>query len=265
MATYVLSDVHGHLTPLRRALDAASPAEQDRLFVLGDMVDRGPDPVGVLREVRSLPNCVVLMGNHEQMMLDCLVGSDSDLAWFNWSVNGGGVTAHGLSVLPEDEVEDLVGWVYELPLSARCCVGDRDYLLAHAGIRPGAVETPASWDDDALDAVLAAQTDEDLLWIREEFWGAPTGLVDAQGEGPVVVAGHTPTIVVESLADRCDRPSVSEDGCQMLRLGACPETGGVADRLARDCGAGSVPGSGRVLVLRLDDGEEFYQAIGEGE
>ena len=51
----------------------------------------------------------------------------------------------------------------------------------------------------------------------------------------------------------------------MLRLGACPETGGVADRLAIDCGAGSVPGSGRVLVLRLDDGEEFYQPIGEGE
>lgn len=265
MATYVLSDVHGHLAPLLRALDDVSPAEDDRIFVLGDMVDRGPDPVGVMKTCRALPNCVVLMGNHERMMLDCLVYEDSDISWVNWAINGGGMTANGLAELPAEESEDLVGWVASLPLRARCRVGDRDYLLVHAGIRPGTYEVPDTWDDESLDAVLTSQSDEDLLWIRSEFWGAPTGLLDEDGHGPIVVAGHTPTIVVESLADVCDRAAVEDGASRMLRLGATDRTAGIPDRFAIDCGAGSVPDSGRVMILRLDDGQEFYQSIGPEE
>lgn len=64
MATYVTSDAHGHVRALDRALELAGPGSGDVVYVLGDMVDRGPDPVGVLRLVRSLPNARVLMGNH---------------------------------------------------------------------------------------------------------------------------------------------------------------------------------------------------------
>ena len=269
MATYVFSDVHGHLVPLLRALDDASPGCDDPIYVLGDMVDRGPDSVGVLKLCRSIEGATVLMGNHEQMMLDCLTGGgegmDEDLAWYNWAINGGQETAAGLAELDEEELDELIGWVASLPLHARCRVRGRDYLLVHAGIRPGAAPAQVPEGADPLDALLAAQSDEDLLWIREEFWGRPTGLVDGRGEGPVVVAGHTPTLVVERLADCCDRSSMHGGLLRMVSLGACEATGGVADRLAIDCGAGSAPGSGRVMVLRLDDGEQFYQMIKPGE
>ena len=46
MATYVTSDAHGHVRALDRALELAAPGSEDTVFVLGDMVDRGPDPVG---------------------------------------------------------------------------------------------------------------------------------------------------------------------------------------------------------------------------
>ena len=55
MATYVTSDAHGHVRALDRALELAGPGSGDVVYVLGDMVDRGPDPVGVLRLVRSRP------------------------------------------------------------------------------------------------------------------------------------------------------------------------------------------------------------------
>lgn len=266
MATYVLSDVHGHLKALDRALGRVSAGEGDHIYVIGDMVDRGPDPVGVLRLCRSLPNATVMMGNHERMMLDCLVGAEDDLSWLNWAVNGGTTTSAGLSKLDGEELGDLVDWVVGLSLREHVHVGDRDYLLVHAGIRPGGYEAGERWDDAALDALLAGQSDEDLLWIRAEFWGAPTGLVDAGGRGPVVVAGHTPTVMVEQLADRCDDVALAEGGrCAMLHVGACEATGGMPDRLAIDCGAGSVPGAGRVLILRLDDGETFYEDVNEGE
>ena len=42
MATYVFSDIHGHVEPLRRALERINPTESDVFYCLGDMIDRGP-------------------------------------------------------------------------------------------------------------------------------------------------------------------------------------------------------------------------------
>ena len=88
MAWYVTSDAHGHLRPLDRVLARISPGADDTVVVLGDMVDRGPDPLGVIKLVRSLPNARVLMGNHERMMLDALL-SEGDLELDTWAMNGG--------------------------------------------------------------------------------------------------------------------------------------------------------------------------------
>ncbi len=265
MASYVFSDVHGHLLPLLRVLDEISPAEDDAIYVLGDMVDRGPDPVGVMKLCRSLPNAVVLMGNHERMMLDCLCSEGDGFAWAGWMINGGDQTVAQLAQLAEEEVADLISWVAGLPLYARCQVNNRDYVLVHAGVRPGARGMQPGISGKDIDAMLAAQSEEDLVWIRGEFWGSPTGLIDEQGKGPVVIAGHTPTVVVERLADSVDRSAMHAGLCRMLSLGASTATAGVADRLAIDCGAGSLVGSGRVMVLRLDDGEQFYQTVMPGE
>ena len=52
MAIYVTSDAHGHVRALDEALSKISLASDDTLYVLGDMIDRGPDPVGVIKLVR---------------------------------------------------------------------------------------------------------------------------------------------------------------------------------------------------------------------
>lgn len=85
--TYVLSDVHGHVAQLRRALDLVplqDPAT--RLVLLGDYIDRGPDSLGVLEMVRALQRehpgqVVVLAGNHEEWFIDWLDADDDDLSW----------------------------------------------------------------------------------------------------------------------------------------------------------------------------------------
>ena len=116
MATYVTSDAHGHVRALDRALELAGPGSGDVVYVLGDMVDRGPDPVGVLRLVRSLPNARVLMGNHERMLLDTLMSED-EREVFIWEMNGGSTTARGLDSLASDEAADLIDWIAQLPLA----------------------------------------------------------------------------------------------------------------------------------------------------
>ncbi len=81
-STYVVSDVHGHLEDLREQLVGAGLADAEDgwtggdsvLWVLGDLVDRGPEGIGVIHFVRALqeqaPEQVrVLLGNHEALML----------------------------------------------------------------------------------------------------------------------------------------------------------------------------------------------------
>ncbi len=64
--TLVVGDVHGCLAELEELLRTAEHVPgRDRLVFLGDLLDRGPDPVGVLRRVRELrAECV--LGNHEE-------------------------------------------------------------------------------------------------------------------------------------------------------------------------------------------------------
>ena len=98
MATYVFSDVHGHRAPLERLLERVSPTDDDRIFMLGDMVDRGPDPVGVLKVCRGLKNAQVLMGNHEDLMMAYFQSGD-EMAALNWGINGSETTIDGLGRL----------------------------------------------------------------------------------------------------------------------------------------------------------------------
>ncbi len=294
MATYVTSDAHGHVRALDRALELAGPGSGDVVYVLGDMVDRGPDPVGVLRLVRSLPNVRVLMGNHERMLLDTLMSED-EREVFIWEMNGGSTTARGLDSLGSDEAADLIDWIAQLPLfdvvevedrrsgaAARARVlgaeARRSYLLAHAGIDAlaaraylatagaGGASGAATADSALLRDMMDSQSADDLLWIRSEFWGAPTGLVGPDGRGPVVVAGHTPSILLGRYATLMGGSGAHEGmyGC-MVEVGATRDTFGEADRICVDCAAATGYPSGRVGVMRLEDRRVWYAGIREGE
>lgn len=263
MPTYVLSDIHGRLKTLDRLLERASLGADDRLYILGDMVDRGPDPVGVMQLCRSLANTEVLLGNHEQLMLDFFGHATEMAATLNWAINGGLTTAKGLAHLKNQERDDLLDWVRSLKRWKVAEAGGRTYILVHAGVLTEKLPPDAAGHPEAA---LAAQEPDDLIWVREGYLDRPTGLLDKEGNGPVIVGGHTPTVLAETLADVCDRPALDADErCQMLSLGATEATGMAADRLVIDCGAGSVPEHGRLLLLRLDDRAELYEDVLDGD
>ena len=119
MATYVFSDVHGHAAPLDRLLERVSPSDGDAIYMLGDMIDRGPDPLRVMQLCRNLPGCTTLRGNHEDLMLSFFEKPHDAMAQFNWVINGGGTTAEQLAELPGAECAEWLEWVESLPLSAQ--------------------------------------------------------------------------------------------------------------------------------------------------
>ncbi|NLI87022.1 MAG: serine/threonine protein phosphatase [Bacteroidales bacterium] len=94
MATYIISDIHGCIQTLRMLIEGKLKVSlQDRLFFLGDYIDRGPDSSAVVEYIiglmRSGYTISCLIGNHEQMMLDSVKG-ESELCL--WQANSGQAT-----------------------------------------------------------------------------------------------------------------------------------------------------------------------------
>jgi serine/threonine protein phosphatase 1 len=192
---YAVGDVHGradllekmHAAILKDSLDV--PAERKVVVYLGDYVDRGPGSKKVVDILLERPLAgferVHLMGNHEAFLIEFLNDLEAGPGWF---FNGGLATlsSYGVKIGKHDELSyDVLQRVQEefrekMPEEHRDFYKnlefsrtEGDFFFVHAGIRPG--------------VALDNQTDEDMLWIREEFLGSE------EDYGKVIVHGHTIT------------------------------------------------------------------------
>jgi serine/threonine protein phosphatase 1 len=187
---YAIGDVHGRYDLLREALarvaadNAARPPADTHVIFLGDLVDRGPDSNAVLTELAEADidfgELHLLMGNHEESFLSVLQGNYAELE--EWLEFGGAETLMSYGIDPQSAWSDPALFTdmieRNVPSSHRALLESMadqircgDYLFVHAGIRPG-VE-------------LAAQSVDDLRWIREPF------LSDRRNHELIVVHGHT--------------------------------------------------------------------------
>ena len=122
---YVVSDIHGYRDDLERALDKAGITGDDELWILGDLMDRGPDGIGAMDLAMSLQrqapdNVHVLMGNHEILALGRYRFPHTSFAR-SWRANGGKRQDQaGLT-------DEHVAWLAALPLMGLA----GDFLLLH--------------------------------------------------------------------------------------------------------------------------------------
>ena len=70
MHTYIMSDIHGHYTEFIKLLKVIEFSEHDHLYILGDIMDRGTENLDILEYVIAHANVHLLMGNHEDMLLN---------------------------------------------------------------------------------------------------------------------------------------------------------------------------------------------------
>lgn len=126
MATYAISDVQGCLDELVALLDKiAFDRRRDRLWFVGDLVNRGPDSVGVLRYVRDLgASAVAVLGNHD---LHLLAVADQ----------GGRALRRKdtiRDVLDAKDRDELLSWLRARPLVHHDA--DLGFTMVHAGFAP---------------------------------------------------------------------------------------------------------------------------------
>jgi len=124
--TIAIGDIHGCSMALRSLIEALAPRPEDTIVVLGDFIDYGPDTRGVVEELIDLSgrcDLVVLMGNHEEMLLAALE-SRSGLGY--WLACGGEPTLDSYGYQPGG---DLIPEAH-----ARFIRGCRDYYEAETHI-----------------------------------------------------------------------------------------------------------------------------------
>lgn len=121
---FAVGDIHGHFTKLQAAIDAVGfdPAV-DRLFSVGDMVDRGPESDQAI-EWLAKPWFHAVRGNHEQMIIDAQRHAGTDMHFIN-----GGAWFYSL---PPDERMSIADALADLPLAIEVETADGLIGIVHA-------------------------------------------------------------------------------------------------------------------------------------
>jgi serine/threonine protein phosphatase 1 len=161
-----IGDVHGCLKSLKKLLELVKPEAGDRVIMLGDYVDRGPDSKGVIDYLINWPweaKLTCLKGNHELIMEDSIL-SEEHLSY--WCDVGGVETLGSYNA----RVDDIPVNHWEFILSGKPYHETKKYIFVHGGVNP---KVP-----------MEEQDFDELSWRR--FPNAKKHI-----SGKLVVCGHT--------------------------------------------------------------------------
>ena len=141
MATYAIGDVQGCFSAMQRLLDKIRfDAARDRLWFVGDLVNRGPDSLATLRFVKNLGDrAVAVLGNHDLHLLMVAEGCATPLK--NDTLQ---------QVLETPDRKELLDWLRR----QRMMYADGGFVMVHAGLLPSwSVEKALSLAREVEDAL----------------------------------------------------------------------------------------------------------------
>lgn len=234
---YVMSDIHGCYEKYRAMLEVIQFAEDDTLYVLGDVLDRGPDGFKILLDMAARPNVAGLLGNHELLaaaVLPSLLrtmrqGEEQPLSkteqeqMQEWIQNGGKPSILQFLQLGGEEMEIVCTYLRSLSAYEEVVLKGRQFVLVHAGLEHFSITR--SLEDYDLEDFLFCRPDLDTTCFPDK----------------TLVFGHTPTRRLYRQIGEPEQPD------RMFHRGTI---------IGIDCGC-AYPG-GRLGCLCLDTMEEFY-------
>lgn len=237
---YVCSDIHGQYDMFQKMLKLIKFSDSDEMYVLGDVIDRGPKPIDTLIHCMTAPNIHLMIGNHEQMMLECT----SDLKLLLWHQNGAVTTLRQLKKYSNTWKTLLLKKMSELPVVIPDLeVSGKHYYLVHARPIQEYLGQPLLYCDATDTQIESATWDRTFetsdVSMRSLFNDQS---VFEKNKGKTLIIGHSPT-------DRCSYGTVTKN----LQPRISRAYHGYLINL--DCGCSH----GRNLgCLRLEDQAEFY-------
>ena len=216
MMKYVCSDFHGQFDLYKQLMEEITP--DDNLYVLGDMIDRGPSSIPILQDMMKRDNVIPFLGNHELMMLDFLDQSGMSGAWF-YGGNGGQNTYQEFQELSEGEKEEIVNYLRTAWVQKYVEEDGISYALSHSYFLPEHAGEDVRYSEaDSWDDVFKA------------VWYSPYRLwehIDPNeyDDGYVHIVGHIPVQTRGVERPPFYNPSVGESlitidgGCNLIARG----------------------------------------------
>lgn len=234
---YVISDIHGCYKKYRSMLEIIEFTGDDTLYVLGDVLDRGPDGFKILLDMAARPNVIGLLGNHELLaaaVLPSLLrtmrqGEEQPLRkaeqaqMQEWLQNGGRASILQFLQFSWEEMETVCKYLLSLSAYAEITVQGRRFVLVHAGLEHFSAARPL--DEYDLEDFLLCHPDPDAAYFPDK----------------TLVFGHTPTWLFYRKIGEPELPARIFHRGTMIGI---------------DCGC-AYPG-GSLGCLCLDTMEEFY-------
>ena len=184
---YVMSDLHGCYDKYAGMLEKIGFGDGDTLYILGDVIDRGPDGIRILLDMMGRKNVIPVIGNHESLALPGFKlirdgASEEELrkkrAYRLWMLSDGEPTAAAFRALPKETQTALVEYIERSSIYEEITVEGRRFHLSHTlpDYRPG--------------------PDIHNVSLMEFIWGEPD-YETAYAPDMLFVTGHTPTHLID--------------------------------------------------------------------
>lgn len=203
---FASSDWHGCGTVANKVLDFLKP--DDKLYFLGDAIDRGPDGFKIMTKLLNDPRITYMMGNHESMMLEAIehmiiYGLEEyqycgmDNIWLYG--NGGIKTFEDMNYGKGINLPKLYKNIKNMPVYVILTLKDKKVILEHAGYTPDK-NGKVKWDSKH----------HDPIWDRDHFWDPWSG-----AENMYLIHGHTPVQYLQFEYGYYNCPKLTKEELQL--------------------------------------------------
>lgn len=237
---YVMSDIHGQYEAYERMKEKIRFAPDDKLYIIGDVIDRGPDSMLVLLDVMTDDRITLLIGNHEDMMLRSKLDADMKHGWYR---NGAGATERSIEKekLTELDVKQIEEYLLACPLVIPDLnVNGNKYYLAHAAPLIGK-DSEYLYADAAAEEIHCATWSRSFAKIDSRIFRTDIIPFFYKHKGVKLIIGHTPSYkTTYSRKDEKEMPLVSDFANRIFDI---------------DCGGAK---GIRLACLRLEDQKKYY-------
>ena len=130
MRTLVIGDIHGGLRALHQIMERANVTPKDTLIFLGDYVDgwsQSPQVIDCLMELKTTHNCIFILGNHDELLLDWLTKTKDNPLWYK---HGGESTVLAYANVTAEKIKIHIEFLQSLQ---NYYLDEQNRLFIHAG------------------------------------------------------------------------------------------------------------------------------------
>ena len=144
--TYVISDINGNYQKFKELMDNVLINDSDTLYILGDTVDFGDEPMELIEDISMRSNVYAVAGARDYLAARMLYGFDKmlkgggtpDASYISemteWVANGGQTTLDGFRALDADAREGVLDYLTEMTLYEETVIKGKTYILMSRGI-----------------------------------------------------------------------------------------------------------------------------------